>query len=141
VLCLDEFSEMARRRQAFPREVYLTLRACGQRGMSILTSSTHRLSQLTDPDDDTSPFFNTFPVLPLRPFSRAEAAAFVERAWAGVPEFTQTERERILEFADGAPDALQAACYHVLEAREFGEDIGAALARAREDCRSARGDV
>jgi len=29
---------------------------------------------------------------------------------------------------------LQAACYHVLVARESGENLAAALARAREDC-------
>jgi hypothetical protein len=134
VLCLDEFGEMARRHQEFPREVFLTLRACGQRGMSILTAAPQRLSELTDPRDDTSPFFNTFPVLPLRAYAPADARAYVEQRRPGVPDFTGQEAERILEFAQGHPLALQAACYHVLVARESGENLAAALARAREDC-------
>jgi hypothetical protein len=134
ILCLDEFGEMARRPKAFPREVFLTLRACGQRGMSILTAAPQRLSALTDPRDDTSPFFNTFPILPLRAFAPSEARAFTELKRPGAPEFTERERERILEFAQGLPLALQAACYHVLAARRSSEDIGAALGRAAEDC-------
>jgi hypothetical protein len=139
VLCLDEFGEMARRSQVFSRELFLTLRACGQRGMSIITAAPKRLSELTDPGDDTSPFFNTFPVLPMNPFTVTEAAAFVARKWPGVPPFTESERERILEFAQGLPLALQAACYHVLAARQFGDDMAQALARARSDCGSALG--
>ena len=44
VLCLDEFGEMGEYPQEFPRELFLTLRACGQRGMSILTAAPKRLS-------------------------------------------------------------------------------------------------
>ena len=139
VLCLDEFGEMTRRPQEFSREVLLTLRACGQRGVSILTAAPKRLSELTDPGDDTSPFFNTFPVLPLRVWTDADARAYVEQERGGVPDFTERERERILEFAGGHPLAMQAACYHVLVARQSGEDIAAALARARADCGSALG--
>jgi TIR domain len=134
VLCLDEFGEIARRHQEFPNEVVLTLRSLGQRGMSILTAAPKRLSELTDPHDDTSQFFNIFPVLPLRPYAPADARAFVEQQRPDVPDFTEHERERILEFAQGHPLALQAACYHVLVARESGETLAAALARAREDC-------
>jgi len=50
-----------------------------------------------------------------------------------VPEFTETERERILEFAGGHPLALQCACYHVLNGRESQDDLGTALKLARED--------
>jgi len=137
VLCLDEFGEMAQNHTEFHREVFLTLRSCGQRGMSILAAAPKRLSELTDPSDDTSPFFNTFPVLPLRVFGPEEARAFLDLPRPGVPEFTESEKCRILEFAEGHPLALQSACYHILAARESHEDIRAALARAREDCRSA----
>jgi hypothetical protein len=134
VLCLDEFGEMAQRTQEFTREVFLTLRSCGQRGMSILTAAPKRLSELTNPRDDTSPFFNTFPVLPLRAFTPTDARAFVNQARTGVPAFTDREKDRILEFAQGHPFALQSACFHILVARESGEDIVSALARAAEDC-------
>jgi hypothetical protein len=135
VLCLDEFGEMAQRTQEFSREVFLTLRACGQRGMSILTASPKRLSEFTNPRDDTSPFFNTFPVLPLRTFTPANARAYVDQSRPDIPSFTEREKERILEFAQGHPLALQCACFYILAARESGEDIAAALARAAEDCR------
>lgn len=133
VLCLDEFGEMTRRPQEFPREVFMTLRAVGQRGLSILTASPRRLSQLTDPADDTSPFFNTFPALQIGPFEAADAEAYLALRRPGAPEFTERERERILEFAHGHPLALQAACFHVLSARRSGEDIGEAIARAQVD--------
>jgi hypothetical protein len=133
VLCLDEFGQMARRHQAFPQEVFMTLRACGQRGMSILTAAPHRLSELTDPQADTSPFFNTFPMLPLRPFTRKDAGDYVDLHREGVPGFSAAERDRIVEFAQGHPLALQAACYHVLNSRRYGDEIGAALERARDD--------
>jgi hypothetical protein len=133
VLCLDEFGEMTRRPEAFPRDVFLTLRACGQRGMSILTGAPKRLSELTDPKDDVSPFFNTFPVVSLRGFSDADARSFVERERDGIPSFTATEINRILEFAQGHPAALQAACFHVLAARLSGDGISDALAHARDD--------
>jgi TIR domain len=134
ILLLDEFSEMTRRANEFSREVYLTLRACGQRGMSIITAARKRLSDLTDPRDDSSSFFNIFPVLRIREFSTIDARKYVELERAGVPAFTVTETERILEFAQCHPLALQTACFHVLAARESGEGLQEALLRAREDC-------
>lgn len=141
VLLLDEFGEMTRRAQEFPRELFLTLRACGQRGASILTAAPKKLSELTDPRDDTSPFFNTFPVLHVSQFSSAEAEAFVSKPRTPAVAFPEREKERILEFAKGHPLALQTACYHVLNARYFGEDLALAIARARADCGSALGDA
>ena len=136
VLFLDEFGEMAKRSHEFSKEVFHTLRACGQHpqgGMSILTAAPKRLSELTDPHSDSSPFFNTFPVLTIRRFAPADARAYVEMERLGVPSFTITEKERILEFAQDHPLALQTACYHVLAAREVGEELPAALKRAREE--------
>ena len=139
VLCLDEFGEMAARRTEFTREVFLTLRSCGQKGMSIITAAPKRLSQLTDPGDDTSPFFNTFPILTLKQFSPVDARAFVDLERQGMPQLTETEKLRVLEFSQGHPLALQAACYHVLAARISLEPLSDALARAREDCGSIFG--
>jgi hypothetical protein len=134
VLCLDEFGEMSRRTDQFSREVFLTLRACGQRGMSILTAAPKRLSELTDPGDDSSPFFNTFAVLEIDEFSRDDARRYVELERPGVLGFTKQETDRILEFAHGHPLALQSACFHVLAARESGEALPDVLARARVEC-------
>ena len=138
VLFLDEFGEMAQRGHEFSKEVFHTLRACGQRpqgGMSILTAAPKRLSEMTDPSSDSSPFFNTFPVLTIRAFAPADARAYVDLERPGIPSFTSREKERILEFAQDHPLALQTACYHVLAARESGEDLPTSLARAREECR------
>ena len=134
VLCLDEFGEMTRRTDQFSREVFLTLRACGQRGMSILTAAPKRLSELTDPGDDSSPFFNTFAALEIRGFSRDDARSYVELERPGVLAFTKQEADRILEFADGHPLALQSACFHVLVGRQSGEALPNVLAHARVEC-------
>jgi hypothetical protein len=133
VLCLDEFEEFTVRPAEFRREFFLTLRACGQQGLSILTGSRRRLSELTDPTDVVSPFYNTFPLINLGPFSDVDADAFVSRSRPGMPAFTEPEREAIRAFAKGQPLALQLGCFHVLEARQNGESIPFALARADEE--------
>jgi len=133
ILCLDEFGEMTYRKEQFTRDVFLTLRSCGQRGMSILTAASERLSVLTDPRDDSSPFFNTFPTVEIEVFSPGDARAYVELERAGVPAFTVREKDRILEFSKGHPLALQTACLHILSAREAGEELTIALERADRD--------
>jgi hypothetical protein len=133
VLCLDEFGTFGARPREFPRDFFLTLRFCGQQGMSIVTAATEPLSKLTDPNDQTSPFFNTFPLLHLDTFSEHEAAAFVDLARPCIARFSGEERSAILAFAHGHPLALQVACYHVLAAREGHEPIEAALHRSQLD--------
>ncbi len=135
ILCLDEFGELTRRPKEFKRDAFLTLRSCGQKGMSILTAAPERLSQLTNPQDKSSPFFNTFPTLQIGAFTATNARDYVQQERAGVPAFTKEEVDRILEFAQGHPLALQSACFHVLAAKESDEGLPAALDRAREDCR------
>lgn len=51
VLCMDEFEGMTLRRDEFTQDFFFTLRSCGQRGMSIVTTSQNPLSELTDPND------------------------------------------------------------------------------------------
>jgi hypothetical protein len=130
ILCLDEFGQMTRRKQEFPPDVYFTLRACGQLGMSILTAAPKKLSELTDPHDDSSPFFNTFAVLPIGGFSRDVALDYVNLARSGVGAFTENEVNAIVVSAKGHPLKLQLACFHVLAGRESGEDLSSALERA-----------
>jgi len=76
VLCLDEFEELTARRDEFTRDFFMTLRSCAQRGLSVVTVSQRPLSELTDRHDPTSPFYNTFPLLRLAPFSPADAEDF-----------------------------------------------------------------
>jgi len=136
VLCLDEFEELTLRRPEFTRDFFLTLRSCGQQGMSMITASQKPLSDLTEPGDPTSPFYNTFPLLRLGPFADADAKDFVNFHRTGVPPFTPVEKEAILEFAKGHPLALQIACFHVLEAKGSGESLAAAMRKAADDMRA-----
>jgi class 3 adenylate cyclase len=138
ILCLDEFEELARneRRSQFTRDFFLTLRSCGQRGMSVITTSRKRLSELTEPGDPTSPFYNTFPYLPVERFSDRVAGEFVDAWRPGIPSFSSEERAAILAFAKGHPLALMVACFQVLETKEQGEHWTASMPRAAEDMRS-----
>jgi uncharacterized protein len=137
VLCLDEFEEVVQRRGEFTRDFFLTLRSVGERGLSIITASREPLSELTDPSDvAVSPFYNTFPLVRLDPFSEAEASEFVSLYRPGVPPFTAEERTMILTFAKGQPLALQVACFHFLEARENGQSAAAALYGAEEEMKA-----
>jgi hypothetical protein len=132
VLCLDEFGELTRHRSEFRREFFMTLRFCGQAGASIITASRKKLSEVTDPNDETSPFFNMFPVLLVGRFSEAQAKAYVTHHRPNVPPFLEKEAASILQFAVGHPLALQIACFHVLETRENGNNLKIAMCRAAE---------
>jgi class 3 adenylate cyclase len=133
VLCLDEFEELTTRRAEFTRDFFLTLRACAQQGLSIVTASQRPLSELTDRGDPTSPFYNTFPLLRLGPFRPADAQDFVNLHRPGTPAFTSDERAAILEFAKGHPLALQVTCFHTLEAKQNGDTLHAAMRQASDD--------
>lgn len=136
VLCLDEFEELTLRRSEFSRDFFLTLRSCGQQGLSIITASRKPLSGLTDQSDPTSPFYNTFPVLRLGSFSESDAQDFVSIHRPGVTPFTPQEKNAILEFARHHPLALQVACFHVLQAKENRENLITAMERAKEDMKA-----
>jgi len=136
VLCLDEFEELTSRRGEFTRDFFLTLRACGQQGMSMVTSSRRQLSELTEHNDPTSPFYNTFPLLRLGPLKESDAEDFVNTHRPGVPTFTPEEKQEILKFAQGHPLALQVACFHTLEAKQDGESLLAAMQKAADDMKA-----
>jgi hypothetical protein len=101
--------------------------------MSIISASTKRLSELTNPQYVVSAFFNAFPVIQVRRFAPVHAREYLDKERPGVPIFTETEKQRILEFANGHPFALQCACFHVLSARGTGEDLASALRLAQEE--------
>jgi uncharacterized protein len=133
VLCLDEFQELVSRRAEFSRDFFATLRSCGQQGLSVITTSQKPLSELTEPGDPTSPFYNTFPLLRLGPFTAADTADFVTLRHPGVLPFTPEEQSAIVDFAKGHPLALQVICFHVVEAKANGDRLPAALRKAADD--------
>jgi len=142
ILCLDEFEHLRTHREEFTHDFFLTLRSCGQRGLSIITSSQHTLNELTDTNDPTSPFYNTFPLLRLGPFIRPDAEDFLNHYRPGIPPFKPDERESILDFAKGKdsdkchPLALQVACFNVLESKETGTTLLAALQKSSDDMKA-----
>jgi class 3 adenylate cyclase len=136
ILCLDEFEELTARRGEFTRDFFLTLRACAQAGLSIITTSQRPLSELTEQGDPTSPFYNTFPILRLGPFASDDAEDFVNLHRPGTPVLKPEEREAILSFAKGHPLALQVACFHVVQAKEWGESLATAMLKAEDDMRA-----
>lgn len=135
VLCLDEFEEMRARPAEFTRDFFVGLRACGQKGLAIVTASRKPLNELTDPQDLSSEFFNTFPLLQLGVFTIKEADDFVNTYRAGAPPFTPDEKKRILKFAKLHPLALQVASYYMLEAKDR-ESIPAALSKATAEMKA-----
>jgi uncharacterized protein len=123
VLCIDEFEEFTQRREEFIRDFFLTLRSIGQRGMSILTTSRVTLSDLTDKNDPTSPFYNTFARVPLGLFTEAEVREFLGMKRHGGLVFSEGEQEKIWEVCRCHPLALQVACHRVFVAKLGGEQV------------------
>ena len=136
VLCLDEFEEFTMRRQEFSRDFFMNLRHCGNQGMAIITASQKHLNELTEPDDPTSPFYNTFPLLKLGPFSEDDVHDFLSLMRPNVPAFESAEKEAILKLSKGYPIALQVACFHVLNSKRSGASLDSALRTAADDLKS-----
>lgn len=136
VLCLDEFEELTMRRAEFTRDFYLTLRSCGQTGLSIITASKQQLSNLIDQNDPSSSFYNIFYLLPLGVFTEADATDFVTIWRVGVTKFAREEKQKILDFARGHPLALQVACFHVIEEGTNGGSLVTAMRKAADEIRN-----
>lgn len=137
VICLDEVEQLISRASVFSRDFFLALRSLGQNGLSLITAGRRPLSELMDAaDTEVSPFYNTFPLLRLPSFAPVDAHDFVMFARPGVPPFSEAQRTAILQFADGHPLALQAACYWMLDAKIHGNgSVQAAIRAADYDMR------
>lgn len=136
VLCLDEFEEFTMRRDEFSRDFFMNLRHCGNQGMAIITASQKHLNELTEPDDPTSPFYNTFPLLKLGPFLEDDVHDFLSLLRPNVPPFEPAEKEVIRTLSKGYPIALQVASFHVLNSKRGGIPLDSAVRKAEEDLKS-----
>ena len=136
ILCLDEFEDFTRRRDEFNRDFFTNLRHCGNQGMAIITSSQAQLNELTDPDDPTSPFYNTFPLLELGPFTDEDVEDFLNLLRPNLQPFEPEEKKVIRDFAKGHPLALQVACYYVVKAKMRGTSLAIALQDAAKDMKA-----
>lgn len=85
VLCIDEFEGFFNK-QAFDYEFFANLRYLAQNdGLVLVISSKNPLIDIVGEHYKTSPFFNIFDQLSLRPFNSSEAEEFAKnkRAQAG----------------------------------------------------------
>lgn len=140
ILCLDEFEQLTSRPAEFTSDLFLTLRSAGQQGMSIVTASQRPLSELTHSGDPSSPFYNTFSILPVKAFNDEEASDFVTIHRPGIAPFSSDQKQEILRFAGGHPLALQVAAFHVLNGFRTGVSVAAALAQARDEMKACLRD-
>jgi hypothetical protein len=133
VLILDEFDVFARLAREFPLEFFEDLRACGQAGLAMLTTSHMTLREIRRAGARLSPYYNTFALMDLGPWTGSEALEFVSRRRPDCPALLSTEAEAILQFGGNHPFRLQLACYHVIEARWSGTVPTQGLAFAQRE--------
>lgn len=136
VLCMDTFEVILTRHSEFTSDFLLMLRACGQEGLSIFTTSQLPLNRLTPRGDPSSPFYNTFPEIRIDIFSPEDVQDFLLTYRPGVPAFTAAEKEVITSFSKNHPLALQIICFHIIQAKVSQEDLSTAVKRATEEIKS-----
>jgi uncharacterized protein len=130
VLAMDECESFLNLQGEFPLQFFLDLRACAQMGLSILTCSRTDWRALSTQASQTSPFYNTFPIVDLGPLSDKEARDYVDLDRPGLPKFSDDEKAAILKWAQGHPLKLQLACNEILKARGTGTTPSAAVLTA-----------
>jgi hypothetical protein len=96
VLCIDEFEQLGER-QEFDLDFFTGLRAMTQAGLVLITASKCALIEIVSEHVKTSPFFNVFEQLELKPFTKEEEQAFVQ-AKSVQAGFTQQEQQRLSEY-------------------------------------------
>ena len=96
ILCIDEFEKLAGG-QEFDLDFFTGLRAITQAGLGLVVASKSPLIDLVSDHVKTSPFFNIFEQLTLRPFNEKEAEAFAE-AKGMQAGFTNKECAYLLEY-------------------------------------------
>ena len=97
ILCLDEF-EGFRRIDAFSIMTLEHLRAIAQAGLGLVVASQQPLIEMVESSMRTSPFFNIFRQIVLKPFTRQEAEDFA-RLKAAEAGFNDTERASLLNYS------------------------------------------
>lgn len=114
VLCIDEFGSLESK-NGFSLEFFTHLRSLMSLGLVIITASRQPLIETVDEPSKTSPFFNIFLQIPLKPFNRKEAETFV-KAKGDQAGLTSIERERLLEYGQEESEEQ----WNVLRLQQFG---------------------
>ncbi len=123
VLLLDEFENVTRN-QHFDNDFFGGLRSLAiHHNLALVTSSRQSLVELTHSEEvRSSPFFNIFATINLRPFSEEEATELIERYLADTDiKFLISEINVIFAVAGYHPHFLQMACHHLFAA--YTKDI------------------
>lgn len=97
VLCIDEFEGLTNE-DTFDLRFFSGLRAIAQIGLSLVVVSKRSLLDLVSSALKTSPFFNIFEKLIVKPFSTKEAEMFVN-VKCQLAGFDAQERDRLLAYA------------------------------------------
>jgi hypothetical protein len=122
VLCIDEFEGLMSGEE-FDLQFFSHLRAVTHSGLVLVIASLRPLREMARSQVNTSPFFNIFTQLTLRPFSEKVAESFV-RTKGAVAGFSDIEIIELLkcalEFSSVGeqltvyPSCLQLACNMLL---------------------------
>jgi hypothetical protein len=124
VFLLDEFEYVAGNAN-FGQDFYYGLRSLIiHHKLALVTSSRVELTELFhDVSIRSSPFFNVFANINLRPFSDADCQLMVSRSLSGTPvQFSKLEMEQILDLAGLHPYFLQVACWILYESHRMDLD-------------------
>lgn len=97
ILCIDEFEDF-RRIDAFSTMALEHLRAIAQAGLGLVVASQQELNETVEAPMRTSPFFNIFRRMILKPFTWQEAEEFV-RVKADEAGFSDEERAALLSYS------------------------------------------
>jgi len=124
VLCIDEFEGLTNE-ETFDLRFFANLRAIAQAGLALVVASKSSLLDLVSSTLKTSPFFNIFERLTLKPFSAKEAQEFVE-AKGIIAGFNEQERNHLLSYGQleaqlWPPARLQLVGKLLLEEKRLSE--------------------
>jgi hypothetical protein len=130
VFLLDEFERVTENTNFRP-DFYYGLRSLMIRHrLALVTSSRLELIELCHSDAiKSSPFFNIFANINLRPFSSVDFDLMISRSLSGTAvQFSEQEMEHLLDLAGLHPYFLQVACWMLYESHEKGLPEEARLA-------------
>ena len=96
ILCIDEFERLTHHPEC-DLQFFEGLRAITEIGLGLVVLSKEPLIEIVSEATRTSPFFNVFLTLPLRPFDREDAEKFFQEKGAQA-QFTEQERAYMLAY-------------------------------------------
>ncbi len=96
ILCIDEFEGLTQHPEC-DLQFFEGLRAITEIGLGLVVLSKKPLIEIVSETTRTSPFFNVFLQLPLRPFDREDAEKFLQEKGAQ-GQFSEQERAYLLAY-------------------------------------------